>query len=246
MMRRFFIQLIQINMKTKLIFIFIITFLLISCSNNKKFSQEFITQFSGRYFYTLDEVIEVHIQQNNLVLKWRNHDHIKPMRFDDNVFYVKEMNQKIQFLINPTNQQAYICLIPKEKDKTIKFDYKKLNESEEVPSTYLDNKEYDKALTAYLALQKNEKASEFISENYFNKLGYHHLRNDQFQDAIEVFKINTALYPESSNVYDSLGDAYARNKDTLLAIENYKKTLSLDSGNRAAKRYLKKYDVKSD
>lgn len=229
-------------MKTKLFFTFIITFLIISCSNNKKFTPEFIKQFSGRYFYNLDETIGISFNNNIVNINWKGHKNIKPLRLKENVFFVKEMNEKIQFLINPENNLPYIGLIPKDKNKKLTYDYKKMEKNEEIPSSFLKNKEYEKALNAYLILQKDDNASSFISESYFNKLGYYNLRNDLFLDAIEVFKINAALFPESSNVYDSLGEAYAKNKDTLLAVINYKKSLGIDSGNRHAKRYIKKYD----
>ena len=58
--------------------------------------------------------------------------------------------------------------------------------------------------------------------------------------AIEIFKMNVADYPESPNVYDSLGEAYmkVRNKDE--AIRNYKKSLELNPKNENAKKMLEK------
>jgi predicted Zn-dependent protease len=53
-----------------------------------------------------------------------------------------------------------------------------------------------------------------------------------------------ALYPNSSNVYDSLAEAYMKSGDTVQSIENYKKSLTLDSGNERAKRQLKKLEKK--
>ncbi|MBE0424859.1 MAG: hypothetical protein IBX66_13150 [Lutibacter sp.] len=47
------------------------------------------------------------------------------------------------------------------------------------------------------------------------------MREKNFELAIAIFKINVALYPKSSNVYDSLGEAYLKSGDTLKAIENY-------------------------
>jgi len=48
------------------------------------------------------------------------------------------------------------------------------------------------------------------------------------------------LYPQSSNVYDSLGEAYLANGDKDLAAINYKKSLELDPHNQNAASILKK------
>ncbi len=42
-----------------------------------------------------------------------------------------------------------------------------------------------------------------------NNSGYKLLGEKKFNEAIEVFKLNVKLYPNSSNTYDSLGEAYA-------------------------------------
>jgi tetratricopeptide (TPR) repeat protein len=75
-------------------------------------------------------------------------------------------------------------------------------------------------------------------------LGYQKLRNKNYDNAIAIFEINVALYPDSPNVYDSLGEAYMEKGDTIEAINNYKKSLSLDSGNRRAKSRIKELENK--
>ena len=49
-------------------------------------------------------------------------------------------------------------------------------------------------------------------------------------------KTNVKLYPESSNVYDSLGEAYMKDGNKELAIKNYEKSLELDQKNDNAKK----------
>jgi len=46
--------------------------------------------------------------------------------------------------------------------------------------------------------------------------------------AIKLFLKNVHTYPGSSNVYDSLGEAYAAAGKKELAIENYEKSLKMD------------------
>jgi tetratricopeptide (TPR) repeat protein len=177
-------------------------------------------------------------------MKWRGKDKIAPMDLGDETFFIKEMNEKIQFLINPTDRIQYISLIPKEKTDAITYDFRKLEVGEDVPSSYLKNKEYDKALEGYLTIKESDSTNTYISETNFNSLGYRELRAKNYADAIEIFKINTALYPNSDNVYDSLAEAYFRKGDTISAVENYKNAIAIDSGNRRAKDFVKKYQKK--
>ncbi len=216
---------------------------LIGCSS-KTVSPEFINQATGRYLFNPDETIEVYFEEENLFIKWRGADKITPMNLGNNKYYVKEMNEKIQFLTNPKDQKQYICLIPKDKSEYVKFDYIKLNDTEEVPSVYLKNKEFDKALEGYLTIKKSDSTNTYISETNFNLLGYRELRAKNYADAIDIFKINAALHPESDNVYDSLAEAYFRNGDTINAVKNYKNAIAIDSGNRRAKEFVKKYEKK--
>lgn len=217
--------------------------LLISCNSNSN-SHEFMKNATGRYLYNSDEVIQVYFDENELYIEWRGAKKIKPLKVNDSTFFVKEMNEKIQFLTNPANQKNYIALVPKEENKSIVYNFMKLNEGEKVPSEYLANNEFDKALEGYLAIKKKDSLDSSIDENYLNSLGYKELREKNFEVAKAIFKINTALYPNSSNVYDSLGEAYMKSGDTVQAIENYKKSLTLDSGNARAKQQLKKLEKK--
>ena len=57
---------------------------------------------------------------------------------------------------------------------------------------------------------------------------------------LPAVKVNVELYPQSSNVYDSLGEAHLANGDKELAAINYKKSLELDPHNQSAANMLKK------
>ena len=71
-------------------------------------------------------------------------------------------------------------------------------------------------------------------------MGYSLLRDGRVAEAIAVFKVNVELYPQSSNVYDSLGEAHLANGDKELAATNYKKSLELDPHNQNAANMLRK------
>ena len=76
-------------------------------------------------------------------------------------------------------------------------------------------------------------------EEALNQLGYRMLRG-KTADAIKVFSKNAREYPQSANVYDSLGDAYAAAGENKTAMENYKKALKIDPANEKASEQLRK------
>jgi cytochrome c-type biogenesis protein CcmH/NrfG len=58
------------------------------------------------------------------------------------------------------------------------------------------------------------------------------------RDAIAVFELNAEAYPSSSNVYDSLGEAYVVAGDKTSAVRNYRRSLELNPENQNAIRML--------
>ena len=65
---------------------------------------------------------------------------------------------------------------------------------------------------------------------------------NEFDKAIEVFKIATEKFPKSANAWDSLGEGYALKGDSKNAIASFKKSLSLnpiDSVRANSEKYLK-------
>lgn len=65
------------------------------------------------------------------------------------------------------------------------------------------------------------------SERDVNRAGYSYLRRGNLQGAIEVFRINVERFPDSSNAYDSLGEALLQAGDTAGAVGSYRRALDL-------------------
>jgi tetratricopeptide (TPR) repeat protein len=77
-------------------------------------------------------------------------------------------------------------------------------------------------------------------EGTMNTFGYRLMGMQKLDAAIEIFKLNTEAYPKSSNVWDSLGEAYMNKGEKELAIKNYEKSLELDPSNANAVTILKR------
>jgi tetratricopeptide (TPR) repeat protein len=83
---------------------------------------------------------------------------------------------------------------------------------------------------------------KLLNEMDINRMGYEYLRKDNLETAIIVFKFNVNAFPDASNTYDSLGEAYMKRGDTKLAIQNYKKSLELNPNNNNAVNMLEQLE----
>jgi uncharacterized protein len=63
-------------------------------------------------------------------------------------------------------------------------------------------------------------------ETMINGLGYYMLGQKHNDKAAALFLMNVENYPESGNAYDSYADALLAKKDTVAAIDNYKKAFA--------------------
>lgn len=88
---------------------------------------------------------------------------------------------------------------------------------------------------------KNEKSADYdLGESELNTLGYQLLYGDKrVSDAVAIFSLNTKEHPNSSNAFDSLGEAYWRNGQKSLAISTYQTAVKLDPANGHAASMLK-------
>jgi len=75
-----------------------------------------------------------------------------------------------------------------------------------------------------------------------NSLGHMLLSKGKIDEAIEIFKLNVTEHPESWNVYDSLGEAYLKQGNKELAVQNYRKSLELNPDNTTGREILKKLE----
>jgi tetratricopeptide (TPR) repeat protein len=85
---------------------------------------------------------------------------------------------------------------------------------------------------------KADTSHYFMDEKELNRLGYN-LMNDGFlNEALEVFKFNTLLYPASFNTYDSYAEALAGAGKKEEAIKMYEKSIALNPQNEGGKKVL--------
>ena len=73
-----------------------------------------------------------------------------------------------------------------------------------------------------------------------NGTGYRLLRSGREAQAQKIFELNTRLFPEVANAWDSLGEALMVQGKTAEAIRHYKRSLELDPDNANAEAMIRK------
>jgi CubicO group peptidase (beta-lactamase class C family) len=104
----------------------------------------------------------------------------------------------------------------------------------------------DPARHTLQALRTNTTDYE-LDEDEMNSIGYdlmgdsnvYHLPEEHhLSEALEVFRTNTELFPQSWNVYDSYGEALRKAGRTDEAIQMYERSLQLNRSNESARKAL--------
>jgi tetratricopeptide (TPR) repeat protein len=100
------------------------------------------------------------------------------------------------------------------------------------------NKSIDNAIER-ANLTKEAEKNFYSSVNNLNELGYSYMERNELKKALEIFKLNTLLFPNDGNVYDSYGEALLNAKNISEAKIMYKKSLELNPDNKNAIDILK-------
>ena len=154
-----------------------------------------------------------HIRANLELNKFLNNDKKKQLSFNGK--YYKDDNHGSVPLIAEYDALRYIFdfyTLKLEMD-----DY--FNPTSDIVARYENH---------YKQLSKEFGREIKPEDDMINGLGYQFMNMKQYKKAEQFFKLNVKNYPESFDVYDSLGDLYVAIGNKEKAIESYKKSLSLD------------------
>ncbi|MBK6826708.1 MAG: peptidase S41 [Chitinophagaceae bacterium] len=100
----------------------------------------------------------------------------------------------------------------------------KLKENDHLPVT--------ERIALYHQLRKEESALyDFANETELTLYGYSFLWGNNLTDAIAIFKLIIAEFPNSANAFDSMGEAYLQAKDSSRALQNYEQSLRMNPDN---------------
>jgi CubicO group peptidase (beta-lactamase class C family) len=147
------------------------------------------------------------------------------------IFYDNTDNNPIQVMVSISNILNGTPPLPIRLTKSLAKRYGEV----------LVTKGIDAAACTFNEL-KNDSTNYYVDELEMNRLGYDLLKApfpNHIELSLEVFKINTFLYPKSGNTYDSYAQALAQSGKKEAAIAMYRKSIVLSPNNEDGKRALK-------
>lgn len=101
----------------------------------------------------------------------------------------------------------------------------------------------DSILEAYRTIvDEHDGDVTSVDESVLNRIGYTLMGREDVEGAIKIFITNTEAYPDSANVWDSLGEAYRKAGDMEASITNYRKALERDPDFPSAKQAVKELE----
>jgi hypothetical protein len=109
-----------------------------------------------------------------------------------------------------------------------------------LPMELVEQGRKEELITALLGQRRDEYAARMPNlEGFLNSEGYRYLWDADHDMAIRVLELNTELFPNSYNVWDSLGEALMESGRRDLAVVNYEKSLELNPHNENARKMLR-------
>ncbi len=196
---------------------------------------------TGRYKNSSDGLITMYKEGNRLFKKSLRGTPTELFQISDSSYITRESEDVIQFKTNPADGQINILLVENGKQE---YTHPRLKDNEQVPYEFILKGDVEAARKAYQALLTANPKDESISEGNLNWQGYDMLNQGKIKLALDIFKVNTLLHPTSANVYDSYGEALAKNGDIDQAIVNYKKALAIDPKLEGSQKMLAELKAK--
>jgi CubicO group peptidase (beta-lactamase class C family) len=101
-----------------------------------------------------------------------------------------------------------------------------------LPAEELEAGHADAALAGYRELRRKDPPDPAADEDKLNVIGYYLMRDGKKAESVAVLRLNSELYPDSANTWDSLAEATEAAGDTAAAIPLYRKVLAIAAGPR--------------
>ena len=201
-----------------------------------------LDEYAGRFQVNPDRILTIAREEGKLIARPTADNKFELLPVAENTFVRREQNIRYTFVKGDGGVSGLQLALEGGEGVTAP----KVAAAPVIPFEYLAAGNIEKALEMYRQIKKEKPDIAAVSEGRINGLGYGFLRAKKLPEAIAYFKLNVEFYPKSSNVYDSLGEAYMAQGEKELAIANYKKALELDPKNTNAVEMLKKLSTPSN
>ena len=201
-----------------------------------------LDEYAGRFQINPDRILTIAREEGKLIARPTADNSFELLPVAENTFIRRDQNIRYTFVRGASGVSDLQFAFGGGGGGTAP----KVSAEMLVPFEHLNAGNIEKAMEGYRQIKKEKPDNAAVSQGRLNGLGYGFLRAKKLPEALAYFKLNVEFYPNESNVYDSLGEAYMAQGEKELAIANYKKSLELDPKNKNAVEMLKKLGTPSN
>ena len=191
---------------------------------------------SGRYRSGKYGVIWVYSQSGKLMSVQNLDKPVELVKVSANTFVMRDRNVNVVF--SKDTESGQYELIQVLRDKKIYSKNPKVDANDRTPLELILEGNFEDGLKAFQKAKEQDSDDELLSEGFLNGAGYELLNQHKINQAIDIFKVNTVLYPKSENVYDSLAEAYLKSGQIDSAKKNYQKVREINPKNERVSKIL--------
>ncbi len=109
--------------------------------------------------------------------------------------------------------------------------------SKKLSELIVQGKSVDEVIEVIKSEEKRDSEYD-ISEDGINSFGYNLMEQSKNKEALKIFKLNTELYPDRFNTWDSYGECLLILGEKEEGIKAYKKSLELNPKNKNAETII--------
>ena len=182
----------------------------------------YLLPLSGRYRLNADEAILLSVRGDRLFGKPVLGDEFELFPISRGLFVRTDQSTRYQ-VERSQDGVTGITVIIGDQHATAK----RMAIGERIPSDDLAEGKLEEAAAAYRKLFAAKPGDLGLAESRLNQTGYELAARRDFPRALLVLKVNTELYPASTNAYDSLAEVYLLSGDRARALETYRKVLEV-------------------
>jgi CubicO group peptidase (beta-lactamase class C family) len=176
---------------------------------------------AGRYQLSSDEVLTLTPNKERMDARVTLQKGFELIPISADKFLRSDAEVEYRFGRDASGREEIVIVPQQGKTRT----GKRIADTVRVPAEELEAGKFDAAAAGYQRLRDADPADPSVAEARLNALGYALLSRDEFKGAIAILLVNTKLYPDSANTYDSLAEAHMKAGDRKQAIALYRKAL---------------------
>lgn len=176
---------------------------------------------AGRYQLSSDEVLTLTPNKERMDARVSLQQGFELIPISADTFLRADAEVEYRFARDASGRDEIVIAPQQGKTRT----GKRVAETVRVPAEELEAGKFDAATAGYQRLRDANPSDPSVEEGRLNALGYALLSRNEFKGAIAILLMNTKLYPDSANTYDSLAEAHMKAGDRKQAIALYRKAL---------------------